>query len=376
MVDQIINGINTAYLPSSFVQNGTIVDQQKAAEVAGGVQAKLQNMPPAEQALFLAAIQSSPDLTPDTVSKMDSGQISDAIDRLAAAADGGGGAAGSVSDAMAWLFSGGKDEIATLGRLIIEQAASEEKNALEDRLAARDIAKNDLMAQAGKLNEEADKMISGAVTALVVTCVTAAVSLFTAGMEANQTKNMGKDLKKLDTATEKLEEVNKELTALNKIEKELGKISKPAREVGESEKDFQKRTSDFEKAFKKYEQQIETKTNKFEKEINTLTKEIAGRDNKFQYHQQRGQDWSNASQANNQLGQGFSSFISTMTQAEGKKLEAEGDVDAANAQYQQSEADKAKDVQQAFQDTITKLISFLKDMMDSKANQLQAFTKV
>jgi len=65
-----------------------------------------------------------------------------------------------------------------------------------------------------------------------------------------------------------------------------------------------------------------------------------------------------------------------MVQADGKMKEAEGSEMAAQAQYQQSEADKAKDVQQAFEDTINKLIEFLKDMMDSKANQMQAMTKL
>src|SRR3954447_18465868 len=99
MPDAIINGINTNFLPSSFVQNGTIVDQQKAAQVASGVQARLENMPPAEQALFLAAIKSSPDLTPDMVSKMSSDQIMAALNRLTTAADG-------ISNAISWLFEG------------------------------------------------------------------------------------------------------------------------------------------------------------------------------------------------------------------------------------------------------------------------------
>jgi hypothetical protein len=63
-----------------------------------------------------------------------------------------------------------------LGRLLIQQSASEAKSALDDRLAAREAARLDLMAQAGTMRQEAAQMIAGAVVSLVLTCVFAAVS--------------------------------------------------------------------------------------------------------------------------------------------------------------------------------------------------------
>jgi hypothetical protein len=331
MPDAIINGINTSFLPSSFVQNGAIVDQQKAAEVASGVQARLENMPPAEQALFLAAIKSSPDLTPDMVSKMSSGQISEALNRLTTAAD-------SVSNAISWLFEGTRDDIKTLGKLLIQQAASEAKSALDDRLAARDAAKADLMGQAGKLKQEATEMMVVAVVSLVITCVTAAATAFFAGKEAASLKNMGKAVKGTGESAEELKNLNKLKNAYKGVD------------VEES-KDLQK---------------IEAKLAKLEKT----------RDQEFNLANTTAGFQQNLGQMANTLGGGIGSFVTTMVQADGKMKEAEGSEMAAQAQYHQSEADKAKDVQQAFEDTINKLVEFLKDMMDSKANQMQAMTKL
>jgi hypothetical protein len=77
-----------------------------------------------------------------------------------------------------------------------------------------------------------------------------------------------------------------------------------------------------------------------------------------------------------QLGQGAAGFANSWGQSASKTDDATGQIDAANAQYMQSEADKAKDVQQGMEDMINKIIAFLKDLSDSKANQMASMTKV
>jgi hypothetical protein len=144
-----------------------------------------------------------------------------------------------------------------------------------------------------------------------------------------------------------------ELGQINKIKNELKQLDK----LKEPEKAAQK------------EQELLAKEKTYEK-----NKEIKLEDIK-QYNQEAGkaQNWG---QISNQFGQGVTGFVNSMFGAEEKKTEAEGKEFEAKAQFDQSEADKAKDVQQAFEDTIKQLIAFLKDMQDSKANQMAALTKV
>lgn len=165
-----VNNINTQYLPSSFVDSSgnLTVPESLAKEVASGVQARLENMPPAEQRLFLAMLKSA-DLAPTNADgEVD---VTSALNNLEGALDGLEGAA----DLLAQIFSGSTIDL--LSRALVEMAGEQRKQALESRLAAREAAKTQLEGQADAMRDAAAKMIAGAIVAAVLQIVAAAVSI-------------------------------------------------------------------------------------------------------------------------------------------------------------------------------------------------------
>lgn len=295
------------YLPSSLFQaDGTTlkpgVDADKAIEVAQGIQAKADAMPPAEAAIFLAMVDAA-DLAPGGQIPAD---IEGAIEAFATAA--------SLVSTLA-ISSNALDFLA---RVMIEQAGEQRKSALQDRLSAREIAKGELLNQAGKMDEEADKLSSSAKTAMIVSVVMSSIAVvgavagaFASGFSA--VKQAGA-LKSALAGGESMATVGSNLGAM------AGKASSIASSVGGAA--------------------------------------------------------SSVAQSSNQIGQGLSGYYSTMGQADAKHLEAEGQRSAAEAQETQAEGDIAKEQQQALDQMVQSIIQFLKDLKEAKAQQMQVLTRV
>ena len=148
--------INPAYLPPSFLNpDGTLVagvTQEQAEQVSAGVQARVENMPPAQKDLFLAMLASS-NIAPSADPTQIVAQANESIGRLE-----------NLSLALKDLATLAGSSFDFLMRVMIEQAGQQRKDALEQRLQAREAAQTELIAQAGKLEKSADEMMSVAAT--------------------------------------------------------------------------------------------------------------------------------------------------------------------------------------------------------------------
>lgn len=185
-----MTSINTQYLPSSFVdQSGNLTVPEKVAEaVATGVQARIENLPPAEKQLFLDMLRAS-SLAPSSDGKYDVDGLLNRIDKVV-------DTFGDVSTAISNMI--GKGGIDLLARALIEMAADQRKSALESRLSAREEAKGELMQQAGTMRSEASKMIAGAIVSAIVSIASAGISIgFSMSAASNLKTGMsgtGKDI--------------------------------------------------------------------------------------------------------------------------------------------------------------------------------------
>jgi hypothetical protein len=72
----------------------------------------------------------------------------------------------------------------------------------------------------------------------------------------------------------------------------------------------------------------------------------------------------------------FASMVGAQMQADAKHAEADGQRDAAAAQYAQQTGDAHKQVQDAMKDMMTQIITFIKDMQKAEVEQMRALTKV
>lgn len=159
--------INPNIMPKAFFDQDTgelTVSKKQAEAVQSGIQAKIENMPPAEKRLFLQQVAN---LAPGDVSTPQ--KLDEMLDRFEAAAS----KLASLFDSSAFVG----DIAKFLGRALIEFAAEQRKNALDERMAAREAAKAELMSQAGKMEAAAEKMMTGAITNLVMGVAAGAISI-------------------------------------------------------------------------------------------------------------------------------------------------------------------------------------------------------
>jgi hypothetical protein len=304
----MIGNVNTNYIPQSFLNaDGTIKPekQAQAEAISAGVQARIGDMPEAEKQIFQTLIQSSQiDLTPS--GELDMLSLDDMLDVME-----------SAVTLVETLSESSEDAIDLLSRVMVEQAAQQRKDALEDRLQARETAKSQLMDQAGEMKNSAEKLRSGAIAALVLTVVMSAISIAGSIASLKGAASAGKQLKGM--STEGFDHPDTGQLKLTQHNFEIKKI-----------------------------------------DIGSTRSGIYG----------------TLGQMANSLGQGTANFASAESQSESKEAEARGSVDAAQAQDSQAIADTKKEVQQALDDMIKSIIAFLKELKDAKAEMARAFTKV
>lgn len=217
-----------------------------------------------------------------------------------------------------------------LGKLMIEQAASQRHSALQDRIASRQAAKADLMDQATSMDKAAEQMMTGAIISLVMTVVSSAISVIgSVAALSNTFSGFG----------DKVSNATKAGQALSDASKEAGMGAQKAAGLGS-----------------RLTQEILSKTvSRTEQAFNILEKLAPAVSNAIN---------------------GAAQFGKSVTDSDAKHIEAAGARSAAKAQDKQADADQAKEIQQALDEMLKAIINFLKELRETEANMMQAMTKV
>jgi len=344
----MVDSINPNLLPKSFYDPQTqslTVDQKQAQAVQSGIQARLDQLPPAEQQAFL---QMTANLAPGDVNTP--GKLDAVLDAFASAAE-LVGTPGPVT-----VFVG--DIASFLARAMIEAAAEQKQNALDDRLAAREQARADLLDQAKSMQDAADKMAAGAMTSLITSVVGGALSIAGSFASAagglSQIKNMTSAVK---AGNQVSEELGQTTTMMNKLS-QLGKSGT----LSEAE-----------------EAAAPELLAKLTSQEKMLQSELQSSNNAFQLASGKSQVWSAGGQtagATGDMTRGIGQSQDTTAQADAKRADAEGAKDAAQAQYDQQVADGKKQVEDSLDDMIKQIIDFLKQLKDAEAEAMRSLTRV
>jgi hypothetical protein len=332
--------INPNYVPASFIDSTTgnlTVTQSQAQAVSGGIQARLDQMPPAEDAAFLVLLQQA-NLSPadlDTPEELDA-----VLNRFQTAAE-------TLVEALKPTGTGSAAYIGStssfLARALIEFAAEQRKNALDERMNARETAQTQLKGQANEMREAADKIMGGAILNLVMTVVMSAVSI---GMSigaavgnASATKEMVGGLKEMKSTAADAENFSK-----------AAQIHKANPSGAE-----------------------------FNVKADAAKAKLQVQGNEFTTISQGAQKYTSINtvgQAMTQLGSGVGNSGNSIMQAQSKEDDAQAAEAAAAAQYAEGQADINKDLQNTMSEFIKTIINFLKELKEAEVDQMRALTKV
>lgn len=152
------------YVPASLYDGETLkagVTAEQATQIAEGIRAAVKDLPEA-QAQFVLKLLSAVDLAPG-------GRLPENIDEAVQAF---AGALERIGEGTPF-----RDSLQVLARLMIEQAATNRQDALQDRLNARNLSTTQLLSQAQSSKDAAKEIKDGAVAAMVTAIVFAAVSI-------------------------------------------------------------------------------------------------------------------------------------------------------------------------------------------------------
>lgn len=152
---------NVDYTSTAIAKEGVPGSTKNTVDVATGIQAGVAGVPDAQNKAFLSVVNSM-DLAP----KASEVPVSDP--ELTA----------KMEQIQQLLNNSNSSEAARLlGRLMVELGALQRKEALNDRLLARDAAQAELKAGANKMDKAATATMSGAISSLVLGMVSAAASI-------------------------------------------------------------------------------------------------------------------------------------------------------------------------------------------------------
>ncbi|KQT54068.1 hypothetical protein ASG43_00025 [Aureimonas sp. Leaf454] len=317
---------DVSLIPRSFYNadaTALTVSKSLADTVQSGVQAKFDKLPPVAKAEFLSQVAN---LAPGEVDTPQ--ELTATLDRLDTAAR-------NVSELASTVVAFVGDIAKFLGRAMIEFAGQQRQSALDDRMAARDAAKAQLLEQAKEMDQSADKMMTGAIVNAVVGGLSAAVSGISAGLSVAQ---QGSQIKTMTGAMAETKSGNKALSDMHGIDTDVAKGVK------------------------------------FDINANIATNKT-----KFDIAQAGSQRAMTSGQIGEAVGSGMKTVGGTTDaslQADAKHDDAQGARDAADATYQQQVGDQKKELQQAMDEMIKQLISFLKDMQENEVDAMRALTKV
>lgn len=340
--------INPNLIPTSFYNQDTQtlkVDKKQAEAVQAGIQAVLDRLPDVEKGAFLA---STAKLVPGDVDTPEKLRIALAAFEVAAKA-------ASDPSSPAAVFVG--DVSRFLARVMIELAADQRENALNDRLAARESAKGELLSQADQMDKAASKMKAGAqtqmITGIIAGSVAAVGAVGSAAGTASQIGKMGQAKTATQTASKQASQAADDVNQAQKIATRVGTNADKAKtqNILHTTKQAHATAEEAQKTAQK-------------------TFEIATA--KSQLFTTLGQVGHAVGETVRSGGSGTDQRL----QAEAKEAEAEGSRDAAEAQYAQQTADMKKDMQESMNDMIKQIINFIKEMREAEVEAMRALTKV
>jgi hypothetical protein len=232
------------------------------------------------------------------------------------------------------------DILKYIGAILIKNADAMRQSALNDRLAAREAARLDLLGQSDKLHEAAATALKTAVVMAAINVAFASLSII------GSTYSLKSSLKTLKINQE-------EATALknNKIHLEEEKSRAVTRGAEESE----------------IEDLIAQNKPKLDKIAKDAEAERAASAIK-------GQKGILLRDASNSVG-GAARSIEAGAQAHVRVAEADATRDAANAQYAQQQADIKKDIYDKVLNLLQQSISIHREMLNSQAEAMRAVTR-
>lgn len=340
--------INTRYVPQSFInpQGGFTVSNETAAAVAKVVENQVSLMPDADkQTAFLDIVAG---LTPEGVDTPE--ELNATLGSLNAAGALLRGEGGGSIDA----FVG--DIASLLGRLMIMQAFDQREQAMQDRMAAHKAAQADLLGQADKMVEAAAKMMTGALTNLILGSVAAGASV--AGSLTSAIGGL-KSLKEMNTQMKSLQTANKSLTEATEGVKALSDMKGVF-----TSKSSRVELNDMMEGAQATQTAAQIKVDTLGKSFN-MAHTTAGNFTSI------GQMVNAAGDIAKSGGTGTDG----MMQAEAKKTEAEGSRMAAEAQNQQQIADAKKQVMDDMKQMVQQIIDFIKNLQENEVDAMRAITK-
>lgn len=217
-----------------------------------------------------------------------------------------------VSQLTTKLWEAPLSEIDALARVVVEEAAAQSRQALDQSRNQADAAKAQLMSQAATLRQEASQMMSGAIASLVMTVVSSAISILSAGKQLS----------------------------------DLSSVKAPSGE------EFEKMTPE---AQKEAQSAYQTEMQKVNAQVGAFNMGTSGV---------------------TQLLQGIGSFVNTVYQADAKETEAKSAEDSADAQQLQSYSDQSQKISQDLGKLADQIIAILKEINDAKAQMMQSMTRV
>ncbi|MEP3667479.1 MAG: hypothetical protein ABJN42_12215, partial [Roseibium sp.] len=301
------------------------------------VQAKVSDLPPGEQAVFLALLK-NPDLSPPATTTV--ANLSATLDRFERAA-------ADIVAALAETMASG-DSSKVLARLMIELSGLQRKEALDSRLAARQQAKSELQTQAGDMRAAAEKATEAAMIQMVVSVAAAAVSIVASAVSIGSSmKSISslKDVKQLSDTT---------VPEPRGSDIKIGNHRAPAAPSNSGWKSGQVGADP---------QGVSLETN-VQMDLKSIGQKeaMAG-------------GVTGIANAISSGAQGSSAAISSGATQEAEFLKADASLAAADAEETKSEGDLHREFQQTLDEMIKAMTNFLKEMRSAEVEQMAAVTR-
>jgi hypothetical protein len=253
----------------------------------------------------------------------------------------------ALSTSGAQMGSSGFDYdsvMSELGSLIFQYLNHQRTQAIQQRAAGYESAKSSLLQQAGEMKKAADEMDSGAVKNMAIGITTASIAMIGSGVSLGaQIGSTAKTIKaagNVKSAEAALEEVSGQASKFT--DKGMVPSTKVAGMLKQAQADFGAANAGMRK--------IDDNLKKF-----ATAADITGR----------------VGDIGRQLGSG----LDTKDQAEAKRMEAEGSIDAAEATGHQQKAEMSKEIQQAVDDMAKKLLEYLNEMKQNQIEMMRSITR-
>ena|SRR5690606_20419362 len=234
------------------------------------------------------------------------------------------------------------DILKYIGTILIKNADAMRESALNDRLAAREAARHDLLGQSDKLHDAAADARKVALQMLAVSAVLSTISI---AASAFTLRSSVQTLKVNREEAKDLADNNALLESLKKFETD---------ELGSEQSEA-----------------VKTVIAQHKANAESISQTAAATRNELAVSGQKG---TLVHDASNALG-GAARSLEASAQANVRMTEAGATLDAANAQYAQQQADIKKDVYDKIVNLLQQSINMHREMLNSQAEAMRAITR-